>query len=334
MMIQIYNDDCLNKLKSIKSNSINLTIADLPYGQTNCEWDIKIDLKKMWDELRRVSKANSIFIFFCTTKFGIELLNSNPRHFKYDLIWEKSNAVGFLNNKIMPLRKHEMIYLFNNDDNKYSKYKNLELRKYFGEIITYIGVSGQTIIKKYGYRYQHCFTKGQQFSLPTQKSYNDLIEIYKIDKMKGFKEYKVLKKMWQKNTKKIYNPQLKEGKPYIKKKIHTIKGGVYGFLNEKENIIKNDGFRQPTSVLKFNNPVKSYHNTQKPVELLKWLILTYSNEGDTILDPTMGSGSLGISCLETNRKFIGIEMDKNIYRTGRDRLLNYEIENHIKIKKV
>ena len=110
--ILLYNDDCFNILKTLEEKSINLFILDLPYGQTACQWDSLINLDEMWKEIKRTMTSNAQIIFFCTTKFGVSIINSNPKWFRYDLVWEKSKSVGFLSANKIPLRKHEMIYVF------------------------------------------------------------------------------------------------------------------------------------------------------------------------------------------------------------------------------
>ena len=112
-MIELINGDMLVELTKLEPKSIDLLVADLPYGQTDCYWDIKIDLVALWTELKRVAKPNTAFMFFCTTKFGYELIKSNEKWFRYDLVWNKENSTaGFLNAKKMPMRQHEMIYVF------------------------------------------------------------------------------------------------------------------------------------------------------------------------------------------------------------------------------
>jgi len=132
----IYNADCLEKMKDISSNSIDLIICDLPYGcltnkqradgsagkskgglmysaQTGCSWDIKIDLEKFWEQVKRIRRnEHSPTIHFCTTKFGYDLIKSNEKEFRYELVWTKTNAVGFLQANKMPMRAHEMMYVF------------------------------------------------------------------------------------------------------------------------------------------------------------------------------------------------------------------------------
>jgi len=111
--MDLRNGDCLEILKDIPSKSVDLVFADLPYGQVNCKWDCKIDLELLWKELLRIAKSDTTpFFFTCTTKFGYELISSNKKMFKYDLVWAKSNPCGFLQAKKQPMRKHEMLYVF------------------------------------------------------------------------------------------------------------------------------------------------------------------------------------------------------------------------------
>lgn len=126
-----------------------------------------------------------------------------------------------------------------------------------------------------------------------------------------------------------YNPQMSEGKPYIKKAVTNGDGGNYGKFNRVGTTQKNEGTRFPRSVIRFSNDNhKSIHPTQKPVELLEYLIKTYSNEGDTVLDFCMGSGTSGIASVNTRRNFIGIELDKDYYEIAKSRI--YEAEQTLK----
>ena len=112
--MKLFNGNCLEKLKELEPKSVDLVFCDLPYGQTSCEWDNKINLTDLWKEFKRISKPTTPFFFTCSTKFGYELIKSNEKWFKYDLVWEKSSPCGFLSAKKMPMRKHEMIYVFYN----------------------------------------------------------------------------------------------------------------------------------------------------------------------------------------------------------------------------
>jgi len=113
-MSLLLHGDCLEHMKDLDDNSIDLIFCDLPYGQTSCKWDCKIDLEKFWIEVMRIKKLNTPIFFTTTTKFGVELINSAPKKcfFRYDIVWVKSAPAGFLSAKKMPMRKHEMIYVF------------------------------------------------------------------------------------------------------------------------------------------------------------------------------------------------------------------------------
>lgn len=241
--MNLINADCLAVMPTLETNSVDMVLVDLPYGQTNCKWDTIIDMEKMWIELKRICKSNANIVFFTTTKFGVKLINSNEKWFRYDLVWEKQQGVGFMNANKCPLRNHEMMYIFGKP-------------------------CGGT---------------------------------------------------------KTYNPQKTEGKPY-KIKAKKIKDDLYGKDETPEHENKT-GDRHPLSVQKFitKNYKKTIHPTQKPVEACEWLIKSYSNEGDTILDFTMGSGSTGVACKNLNREFIGIEMDEEIFKTAEERINNISL---------
>lgn len=121
----------------------------------------------------------------------------------------------------------------------------------------------------------------------------------------------------------VYNEQMTQGKPYkVKRKIDQNKKNNYG--NQKDTEIVNNGYRHPNSVLNISNPrIKNGHPTQKPIELMEWLIKTYTNEDFTVLDPCMGSGTTGVACKKLKRNFIGIEKDKTYFDISKDRIQNY-----------
>ena len=219
---------------------------------------------------------------------------------------------------------HENIYVFDNtitDDIELSR--NKDLREYAGKVFKFIGKTKKQIIKKIGQKVDHYFRfKSSQFGLCTNETYNQLIKEYNIDEMEDYLEYEILEALWEGNP--TYNPQKTEGTPY-----KTTGKGEVGIYKSKRTDNINKGDRHPTSiipeyegdtVLVYKNPHKTIHRTQKPVELLEWLIKTYSNEGDTVMDFTMGSGTCGVACMNTKRKFIGVEMDKEIYDACFDRI--------------
>ena len=485
----------------------------------------------MWKDVKRIMKPNALIVFFCTAKFGYTLIHSNPKWFKYDLIWKKSRKVGFLSANRCPLRQHELIYVFkdkqgtyhpqktegkpnigiiedkdlgeidggyyrgengkpfkrmppskdgtrhptsiidheniylfngNNEDNeeikKYSKkvlnfiglsknqinkklghrkaehffyykkdvdqfsfptretYKELidifkidemnefinyddlqitynpqktegkeykskertegegvyikdsykrtatqdtkhrhptsiidheniyvfdntitddielsrnkDLREYAEKVFKFIGKTKKQIIKKIGQKIDHFSRfKSSQFGLATKETYDELIKEYNIDEMEEYLEYDILEGLWEEPT---YNPQKTEGTPYKKNKKSCNKNNVYN-IGTIGNGPENKGDRHPTSIINeipeyegdsilvYKNPHKTIHRTQKPVELLEWLIKTYSNEGDTVMDFCMGSGTCGIACMNTKRKFIGAEMDEEIFNLSLER---------------
>lgn len=113
--LTLYQGDCLEVMKEIESKSIDLIICDLPYGclAGGCDWDLKLDLKQFWEQVKRIRRSDHTpTIHFCTTKFGYELIQSNPDEFRYDLVWDKQRGVSFLSANKMPMRSHEMIYIF------------------------------------------------------------------------------------------------------------------------------------------------------------------------------------------------------------------------------
>ena len=189
----IKNADCFDEFKNIQNKTVDLVCVDLPYGQTDCHWDTVIDLSKMWKELKRVCKDNCVYVFFCTTKFGYTLINSNPKWFRYDLVWEKSKSVGFLSAKKFPLRQHEMIYVFscNSSVDDVNIEHNLELRAYSKKVKDYINKPLKQIFKDMGNtNADHFFrSHSSQWSMCTESTYNKLIELYKINEMEGFISY-------------------------------------------------------------------------------------------------------------------------------------------------
>lgn len=230
-MINLYNEDCLIGMKRIPDGSIDCIITDLPYGITNCDFDVRIPFEPMWEQFKRVTKRNAAIVLFSQMPFGAELIMSNRKMFRYEIIWEKSLGTGFLNAKKMPLRCHENILIF----------------------------------------YQQ---------LPT------------------------------------YNPQFAQGKPYSADKpaTNTLNYGKrYGVhsSNDGEHYYPRDTIKF-CQVTNFSREV-NFSPQQKPTPLLEYLIKTYTDEGETVLDATMGSGSTGVACVNTNRNFIGFELEQKFY---------------------
>ncbi len=250
---ELFNGDCLEIMKEIKDDSIDFIFCDLPYGQTNCKWDCKIDLEKFWIEVMRIKKINTPIFMMTTTKFGVELITSSPKKcpFRYDLVWMKSSPAGFLSARKMPMRKHEMVYVF---------YEKLPFYDLSSHKHKFIKTKPRKNIDIYG----------------TEKPVELMETLY------GKVDIKQLD-MPRKDRKSNYEPAL------------------------------------PNSLIEIKS-TKGKHATEKPVGLMEWFLKYYSKEGDVVLDPTMGSASTGISCMNMNRKFIGIEMDKDIFEVAKERI--------------
>jgi DNA modification methylase len=272
--------DCLEEMKSLDDDSVDLIFCDLPYGQTSCKWDCKIDLEKFWIEIMRIKKINTPLFFTTTTKFGVDLINSAPKKcpFRYDLVWVKSAPAGFLSAKKMPMRKHEMVYVF---------YEKLPL----------YDLSSHT----------HKFLKeGNKGKIEGNKVYEGKKVLYRSEAGKYDPPLPVSVVKEEENSNK--NSEL-----YGKIKDN----GYYKQRKSGEGTAYDPPL--PTTMLEIKS-TRGKHSTEKPVALMEWLLKYYSKEGDVVLDPTMGSGSTGVACKNMNRNFIGIEMDPEIYEVAVNRL--------------
>ncbi len=237
-MDKLLNGDCLELLNDVNDKSIDMILCDLPYGQTHNKWDSVIPLDKLWEEYKRVIKDNGCIALFGQGMFTADLMYSNKKWWKYNLIWDKVLINGHLNSNRMPLRSHEDILIF--------------------------------------YKKQP-----------------------------------------------IYNPQKVVGKQN-----HSMGKGVlnkndnYGEMILVDNGEKLGDMKHPKSILTFSRPHSSImkHPTEKPVEVCEWLIKSYTNEKDVVLDNCMGSGTTGVACKNTNREFIGMELDKEYFEQAFKRI--------------
>jgi site-specific DNA-methyltransferase (adenine-specific) len=247
-MINLYNEDCLEKMKDIPDKSIDMILCDLPYGTTACKWDTVIDFNLLWEQYKRIIKDNAAIVLFGSQPFTSKLVCSNIKWFKYEWIWEKAVGSNFAVLKYQPMKEHENILVFSKNTHKYKPIK--QLRK----------GSGKNRVK---YKYSASKT-----------------------------------------------------------------GEATGSINFKGGKIYNKNLRNPSSVQFFNNREKSrgLHPTQKPVALLEYLIKTYTDPEELILDNCMGSGSTGIACINLKRKFIGIEKNKDIYKTALKRIEEHKTQ--------
>ena len=238
--------NCLTLLSNIEKGSIDLILCDLPYGTLNkknpfAQWDKQLSLEELWKHYKRIIKPQGVILLFAQGMFTAKLMMSNEKWWKYNLIWDKVLATGFLNAKRQPLRSHEDICVFYN-------------------------------------------------KTP------------------------------------IYNPQMHKGKPLhgkgTKYKDKELINRNYGKFYIVDDIRKGNTEKYPKSILTFQKPHPSItvYPTQKPISLLEFLIKTYSNEGDMVLDNCMGSGSTGVACIHTKRKFIGMEINESSFLIAKQRI--------------
>ena len=277
----LLHGDCLEHMKGIDDNSIDLFFCDLPYGQTSCKWDCKIDLEKFWIEVMRIKKINTPLFFTTTTKFGVDLINSAPKKcpFRYDLVWVKSAPAGFLSAKKMPMRKHEMVYVF------YEKLPLYDLSSHTHKFLK----SSDNIIDGDTYN-----TKDRKKPI-TREPPNKYDPPLPVSVVKEEENSNKNSELYGKIKDNGYYKQRKSGE-----------GTAYDPP-------------LPTTMLEIKS-TRGKHSTEKPVALMEWLLKYYSKEGDVVLDPTMGSGSTGVACKNMKRNFIGIEMDPEIYEIAVNRL--------------
>lgn len=227
-------------MKLIKSKSIDLILCDLPYGTTNCKWDIIIDFDKLWEQYERIIKDNGAIILFGSEPFSSYLRLSNLKLYKYDLYWKKEKPTNFF-----------------------------QLKKRFG------------------------------------KNTENILVFYKKQP--------------------TYNPQMNKSKfdkPIITSTSKKHKSVVAGRSDQFITPYQDNGLRYPTDVLEFNREKlgSTQHPTQKPIELLEYLIKSFTNENDLVLDNTMGSGSTGVACVNLGRNFIGIEKISKYFKIAQSRI--------------
>ena len=231
--MELLNGDCLELMKNIPDKSIDMILCDLPYGTTHCKWDTVIPFDELWKQYNRIIKDNGAIVLFGKQPFTSQLINSNLKNYKYNLIWKKNNHDNPLQAKRRFLNITEDIVVF--------------------------------------YKKQCC-----------------------------------------------YNPQ---GLVKVDKITRQGRGQSMAYVgSDRANEYKQEYTNYPRNILEFARDAKNVHPTQKPVALLEYLIKTYTNEGDTVLDNCMGSGSTGVACVNTNREFIGMELDEKYFNIAKERL--------------
>ena len=238
--IWLMKGDCLERMKEIESGSVDMVLADVPYGTTQCKWDSVIPLEPMWQQLKRIIKPNGAIVMTAAQPFTSVLVCSNLGMFKYQWVWVKNLKTGNLNAKRMPMGGHEDVVVFCAEATTYNPQK----RKRTTEV------------------------KSGNKRNSTTSVYGKQRELY-VD-----------------NQSDLINPD-------------TVITGI-NCVHSSEGRV---------------------HPTQKPVSLMEYLIKTYTNEGETVLDFTMGSGTTGVAAVSLGRKFIGIEMDDHYFEVAKGRIL-------------
>ncbi len=257
--IKLYHGDCIEKMKLIPDDSVDLVLCDLPYGTTKCKWDTIIDIKELWVHYKRiVKKPSGVILLFGQQPFTSMLISSNYEWFKYNLIWKKNKTTQFLLANYRPMKCTEDICVFSK--------------------------GGAAAASR---------AKGNM-------TYNP----------QGLTPVDIKKKNSAKRIGKMLNQS--------------------HHLGPNNKLISNAEYSQkftnyPNELIEFDIEYDTIHETQKPVKLIEYLIQTYSNEGDTVLDNTMGSGTTGIGCVNTNRKFIGIELDEKYFKLSKSRIVSVSV---------
>jgi site-specific DNA-methyltransferase (adenine-specific) len=252
---KIYLGDCLEVMKEIDDQSIDMIICDLPYGVSACSWDSIIPFEPLWIQYKRIIKDNGAIVLTASQPFTSALVMSNVKMFKYEWIWEKSKGCNFTHAKNMPIKFHENVLVFSNAP---------------------IGHEIQLGQRRMKYNPQGLLKTDKKWSRPTK-----------------------------------YDTEHK-----LKRESHSL-----------DRIIEFENY--PKSLLKYGNSdnnERGLHPTQKPVALFEYLIKTYSNKGDLILDNCAGSGTTGIACRNTSRNYILIEKEEKYFQIAEKRIEEHAVE--------
>jgi len=301
-VVNLYKGDCLTEHERIEDGSVDLILCDPPYGTVEglgdgvsnhgmkgkTAWDMAIEPSDLFEIANHILRRNGKLVLFSqepyTSRLITEAIPNLP--FNYRMIWEKDHFANSLIAKKAPVSFYEDILVFNKD---YDVEGIHPLRDYFARVLEFIGKGLKDINKELGHRRaEHSlYITSTQFSLCTEPTYSELIERFNIDGMRGFKTYKELREIDRKYDSTFNLP------PDSKHK---------------------------SNILRYKKDYDGYHPTQKPVALLDDLIRTYSNEGDLIVDLTMGSGSTGVAAVKAGRRFTGIEIGDEYFGIAERRI--------------
>ena len=293
--------DCFDVFPYIADKSVDMICCDLPYGTTACAWDVIIPFDKLWNEYKRIIKDKGVIVLFGSEPFSSLLRTSNLNWYKYDWIWEKNNAGNFQLVNYQPLKIHETISVF------YNETPNMEFANIMVENMKRLNLKQIDVSKlelsRTGGMTGWVTNKMNGSQLPTEQQWSKICGLFGIEN-----QYDKILSTVKKIT---YNLELDDTELILSNKG---KAGTLGHLSSES---KRDNYIQtktgyPKSILKYDRE-NGLHPTQKPLELMKYLIKTYSNEDDVVMDNCMGSNTTGLACKELNRQYIGIEKEKEYY---------------------
>ena len=300
-MIKLINGDCIQVMQDLIKDGVkvDLILTDPPYGTIkgmnldgwgNCttDWDNQLPTEEIFKYCEKLLRVNGKMVLFSQEPYTSHLRTQNyPNlNFIYPLYWLKDHFANSLSCKKAPVSYVEDLSVFNK---RYDVDNKHPLRQYAQTLLGEMGCTYKDIERRLGHRRaEHFFYRisSSQFGLCTEQTYGELINTYHIDELDCFKPYDELK---------------------------TINENYESKFNLGDAKFK-------SNVLKYRKSYNHYHPTEKPVDLLKDLILTYTDEEDTVLDFTMGSGSTGVACLQTDRNFIGIEKVEKYYDIAKQRI--------------
>jgi len=303
--MKLIHGECLEEMDKLieQGVTVDAIITDPPYGTIRgagldgwgglkTDWDETINNEAMLDKCNKLLRTNGALILFSQQPYTTKLINDAHGNlpFSYCMTWLKDHFANSLIAKKAPVNYTEDICVF---FKKYDTLSQHPLRDYSKNVMDFIGLNKKEIHTELGHQgADHFFrVNSTQFGLCTEKTYNELTERYKLNNLDGFMTFDEMQRInseFKKQTPKVFN--LPAGKKY------------------------------KSNVLEYKKDYTGLHPTQKPVALIEDLIKTYTNEGDTVLDFTIGSGTTGIACKNTGRKFVGIEMDDNYFKIAQKRI--------------
>jgi site-specific DNA-methyltransferase (adenine-specific) len=303
--MKLIHGDCLLESEQIENGSVDLILTDLPYGNMKgaqldgwknqtTGWDNAIEPIKVFEIANRILRKNGKMVLFSQEPYTSRLITQAIANvpFSYRMMWEKDHFANALSANKAPVSYFEDILVFSKTHDHEALHP---VREYALKIKTYTNYSRREFYNRLGHGGAQHFLESNhessQFALCTESTYNELIDVFHIDKMDGFKPYSELKAIDDKF------------KQQYSSTFNLWQGNKY-----KSNI------------LKYKKDYNGFHPTQKPVLLLEDLIKTFSNENDLVVDLTMGSGSTGVACINTNRNFIGIELDEGYFKIAQNRI--------------